>query len=371
VTSGELDDLVAGLRASRGFAHKRDIGAVIARLADGLPGAAADLGPAVATPIGDDCAAIPDPGGHGFLLFAIEGFLDEFVAAMPWFAGYCGVMVNVSDIAAMGGRPIAVVDALWSRGDDAASPILAGLAAAAGRYGVPIVGGHSNARAERGALAVAILGRAKTLLTSFNARPDDTLMMAIDLRDGFEEPHPFWNASTAAPAERLRADLELLPLLAEQGLCDAAKDISNAGAIGTALMLLECSKVGAVIDLAAIPRPDGVPLSRWLQVFPSYGFVFSVRPRHVAAVSRHFESNGIACAAVGSVTASTEVWLRGPRGEHRNAQHEGLAERPQDRPEGEYRGAQHEGAPMSLLWDVGSQPFITAAPQVGAGLVDG
>jgi hypothetical protein len=22
---------------------------------------------------------------------------------MPWFAGYCGVMVNVSDIAAMGG----------------------------------------------------------------------------------------------------------------------------------------------------------------------------------------------------------------------------------------------------------------------------
>jgi hypothetical protein len=82
--------------------------------------------------------------------------------------------------------------------------------------------------------------------------------------------------------ERLRADIELLPLLAERGLCDAAKDISNAGAIGTTLMLLECSKVGASIDVLAIPRPEGVPLLRWLQSFPSYGFVFSVRPSHEA-----------------------------------------------------------------------------------------
>ena len=56
-----------------------------------------------AVAVGDDCAAIPD--GDGFLLFAIEGFMNEFVARDPWFAGWCGVMVNVSDIAAMGGGP--------------------------------------------------------------------------------------------------------------------------------------------------------------------------------------------------------------------------------------------------------------------------
>src|SRR5471032_1044647 len=108
---------------------------------------------------------------------------------MPRFAGYCGVMVNVSDICAMGGRPIAVVDALWSRGADGANPMLEGLASASSRYGVPIVGGHSNSRCERGQLAVAILGRAKALLSSFAARPGDTLMMAIDLRGAYEEPH--------------------------------------------------------------------------------------------------------------------------------------------------------------------------------------
>ena len=327
MTPEELALLATALRAGRGFAHKRDIGAVMDTLAAALPGGRADLAQAVA--VGDDCAAIADANGDGWLLFAIEGFLDDFVQAMPHFAGYCGVMVNVSDICAMGGRPIAVVDALWSHGADEARDVLRGLADASARYGVPIVGGHSNSRSERGQLAVAILGRAKRLMTSFDARPGDTLMMAIDLRGAYEEPHPFWNASTRAPAERLRADIELLPQLAERGLCDAAKDISNAGAIGTALMLLECSRVGAAIDVQAIPRPAGVPLQRWLQTFPSFGFVFSVRPAHVAAVRSHFESAGIACASVGEVTAAPQVWLR-------------------------------DGAARALLWDVAAEPFITA-----------
>ena len=53
--------------------------------------------------LGDDCAAIPDPVGGGHLLFAAEGMLPAFVESDPWFAGYSAVMVNLSDIAAMGG----------------------------------------------------------------------------------------------------------------------------------------------------------------------------------------------------------------------------------------------------------------------------
>jgi AIR synthase-related protein len=313
-----LATLAETLRSSRGFAHKRDIAGALARLTGGAPQAIA---------LGDDCAAIPD--GDGFLLFAIEGFVEDFVAALPWFAGYCGVMVNVSDIAAMGGRPTAVVDALWSTGADSAGPVLQGLAAAAERYRVPVVGGHTNQRAASGQLAVAIVGRAKTLLTSFNARPGDALLMAIDLRGEFMEPHPFWNASTAAPAQRLRDDLELLPRLAEDGLCDAAKDISMAGAVGTALMLLEGSRAGAVIDVAAIPRPGGVPLARWLQAFPSFGFVLSVRPAHEAEVLRRFAAHDIAAARVGTVTSGTELWLR-------------------------------DGEDRALLWDHAAEAFIGA-----------
>ncbi len=301
----ELQALTAALLAGRGFAHKRDIGEVMTRLQAALPGGLNAQAAAVA--VGDDCAAIPD--GDGYLLFAIEGFVDDFVNESPWFAGYCGVMVNVSDIAAMGGRPLAVVDAVWSRGMSPADAVLAGMAEASRRYRVPIVGGHTNNRSERGQLAVAILGRANKLLTSFAARPGDQLLMAVDLRGTYDGDKPYWNASTTAPDERLRGDLELLPMLAERDLCDAAKDISMAGAVGTALMLLECSGVGATINVDAIPRPQGVPMLRWLQSFPSFGFVLSVRPDKVADVLELFASREIACTAIGEVDASPEVRL--------------------------------------------------------------
>ena len=305
-----LDEFTAALLRSRGLTHKRDIGAVMTVLSQALPCNESELPQSVA--IGDDCAAIPD--GDGYLLFAIEGFVEEFVATQPWFAGYCGVMVNISDIYAMGGRPIAVVDALWSRGDETATPLLQGLAAASARYGVPIVGGHTNKRSSSGQLAVSVLGRARRLLTSFDACAGDCLVMAVDLRGAYEEPHAYWNASTLAPAERLRGDLEVLPRLAEDGLCDTAKDISMAGCIGTLLMLLECSRVGAVIDIDALPRPEiaatDTALLRWLQAFPSYGFVLSVRPDRVAAVLQRFRERGLASAVVGSVTRDPTVRLR-------------------------------------------------------------
>src|SRR5690606_1601163 len=151
------------------------------------------LGAQGAVPVGDDCAAIPD--GDGFQLLAIEGFIQTFVERDPWFAGWCGVMVNVSDIYAMGGRPVAVVDAVWGRDGDALQPLLAGIAAASHAYGVPVVGGHSNARSSGEQLAVAILGRAKRLLSSFDAQPGDVLVAAIDLRGAYREPFPHWNCT--------------------------------------------------------------------------------------------------------------------------------------------------------------------------------
>jgi AIR synthase-related protein len=285
--------LAETLRAAPGLAHKADLAPVLRALPTPQAGGVR---------VGDDCAAIPD--GDGYLLFAIEGFLPGFVAEDPYFAGYCGVMVNLSDVAAMGGRPIAVVDALWSPDQAQAGRLLAGLGDAARIYGVPVVGGHSNVRAAQAAFSVAVLGRARVLLDGFAARAGDLLIAAIDLRGRMRDPHPFWDASTGAPAERLRGDLELLPRLAEDGLCRAGKDISNAGLVGTAAMLLECSGVGACLDLSAVPRPDGVALERWLLAFPSFGFLLAVRPGDAPEVLARFAARDIAAAVIGVCDAS-------------------------------------------------------------------
>ncbi|SIQ02958.1 hypothetical protein SAMN05880582_101451 [Rhizobium sp. RU20A] len=291
----DLGTLAEKLRSSSGIAAKHDIGGVTARL--GVKDKA--------VAVGDDCAALPD--GDGYLLFAIEGFMNAFVAADPWFAGWCGVMVNISDVVAMGGRPFAVVDAVWADGEVGAAPLLDGMRAAAEAYGVPIVGGHTNIRTDRGQLSVAIVGRAKRLLTSFDARPGDMLIAAVDHRGRYRAPFDNWEAATDAPAERLRGDLDILPQIAEAGLCLAAKDISQGGIVGTAIMLAECSSVGIDIDVTAIPLPSGVSLDRWLATFPSFGYLLSVSPDNVQPVLHRFATRNISAAVIGSVLPGSTV----------------------------------------------------------------
>jgi uncharacterized protein len=291
-----ISALAEKLRRSSGIAAKSDIASVAKSL--GLSGDDA-------IPVGDDCAAIPD--GDGYLLFAIEGFMNEFVAGDPWFAGWCGAMVNISDIAAMGGRPIAVVNAIWANGEAGAAPVLAGLKDAATAFAVPVVGGHTNVRTDRGQFSVAILGRARKLLTSFDAEPGDALVAAIDLRGRYREPFSNWEAATSAPHERLRGDIELLPLIAEAGLSRAAKDISQGGIVGTAAMLAECSGVAIDIDLRSIPKPAEVALERWLLTFPSFGYLLSVKPWNAAETIARFAARGIAAASIGSVSQGSRV----------------------------------------------------------------
>ncbi len=293
-----LTALATRLGASPGLVGKQDIALTVDAL--GIGG-----GSAIA--VGDDAAAIPR--GNGWTLLACEGMMSAFVRAMPWFAGWSGVMVNLSDIAAMGGRPSAVVNAFWAEGAAAAEPVLAGMRAASEAYAVPVVGGHSNLRATSAELAVAVLGEAHALLTSFDAMPGDVLIAAIDLRGTYHDPHPFFDAATKAPPERLRDDLTLLPKIAEARLSVAAKDISQGGVIGTAAMLAECSEVGVMIDLEAMPIPPGADLERWLVTFPSYGYLLAAKPENVETIARIFTRQDIAAAAIGKVDASRKLTI--------------------------------------------------------------
>ena len=343
-----LADLIPQLQQALGILHKQDIQAVARRLRDGSGQRSAVSGQPLAVsgqplavsrqpsggdgdecvvssihplsliphpfpsplpiPLGDDCAAIPD--GSGYLLLAAEGMLPSLVETEPWFAGWCAVMVNVSDIYAMGGRPIAVVDTIWSQATAISEPLLDGMSAAAAAYGVSIVGGHTNGHSPYNALSVAILGRANQLITSFDAQPGDRLLLATDFRGKPHPQHPFWNAATTADPLQLRGDLNILPTLAERGLCTAGKDVSMGGIVGTLLMLLETSQCGAVLDLDAIPCPPALTLERWLLCFPSYGFLFSVRPENVDAVRSRFHQRQLVCEAIGQVQASSQLVLK-------------------------------------------------------------
>lgn len=298
-----LAPLIAHLQQSLSILQKQDIQTAAQALR--LPVVAGAI-----VRNGDDCAAIPDGDGDGYLLLAAEGMSPSFVAQDPWFAGWSAVMVNISDVAAMGGWPMAVVDAIWSETPDAGQEVWQGMTAAAQAYDVPIVGGHTNCHSEHPGLAAAILGRAQQLITSFDAKPGDALLVVTDMRGAFYQDYPFWNAATTADPARLREDLKLLPEIARSGLCCAGKDISMAGLAGTLLMLLETSGVGAVLDLDAVAKPDGVAWEKWLTSFPSFGYLLAVAPEKVAAVTAKFEARDISCVAAGSVTEAAQVYFK-------------------------------------------------------------
>jgi uncharacterized protein len=295
-----LAKLANRLRRSLNLQHKQDIQTAAQAL--GLSWDANSIR------LGDDCAAIPD--GDGYLLLAAEGMQPKFVAAEPWFAGWSAVMVNVSDIYAMGGEPIAIVDTLWTESKLDSKQLWAGMQAAAQAYEVPIVGGHTNCHSPYNALSVAILGRASQLITSFDARPGDEILMAADFRGMPYRDYPFWNAATTAEPRRLRENLSILPRVA--GFCHGGKDISMGGLIGTLLMLLETSNCGAVLNIDRIPYPSVLTLERWLTSFPSYGFLLSVPSQHVTEVQGYFQQQDLVCASIGEIQSHHRLILKSP-----------------------------------------------------------
>lgn len=255
---------------------------------------------------GDDTAALPD--GEGFVLFAAEGMRPEFVASDPWFSGFCSVMVNLSDIAAMGGRPWAVVDVLFAGSSDN-EQVLLGMREASRRFGVPIVGGHTTRVGGESALAVAVVGRARRLISGFRARPGQAVLAAYDLRGAFRGASTHFDAASGASAEQLRRNLRVLPEVAEAELVCAGKDVSMAGLCGSLAMLLETSRVGARLDLESVPSPREVDAVRWLSAFPSFGFVLTAERERAAEVCARFEDAGLSCHVVGEIDASRRLEL--------------------------------------------------------------
>lgn len=244
---------------------------------------------------GDDAAVIPRD--EGFLLVAGEAIWPPFVDADPFAAGIAAVVANVNDVAAMGGRPLALVDTVVGP-ETVARRALEGMRSASERYGVPIVGGHLTVRDGPPALSAFVLGEASAVLSCVNATPAHALLYACALDGSMREDFGFFS-SIREREDRLRDDLAVLPRLAETGACLAAKDVSMAGLLGSLAMLLEPTGTGVVVDLERLPRPPGVALAEWTAAFPSYGFLLCAPAARADECVAAFQADGLACAEIG------------------------------------------------------------------------
>ncbi|SFN82140.1 AIR synthase related protein [Xenorhabdus japonica] len=162
-----------------------------------------------------------------YILHACEGMLPSFVANHPYFAGWSAIMANISDIAAMGGRALSVVNSFWHTSSKHAQQLMQGMQDACNVYGVPLVGGHTHLDAVyQPALSVAIQGVARRLLSVFHVKPQQKILIALNLQGQFHLNTTYWKCFERVSSHILRSQLALLPQLAEENLAHSARDIS-------------------------------------------------------------------------------------------------------------------------------------------------
>ena len=300
-----LDQIINRVRNYEGLLRKQPIEGVFDKLVlHGQPG------PQLPN-FGDDAAAIP--WKEGFLLLAADGIMTRLLINEPYAAGKASVMVTVNDIYSMGGRPLAMVNVLASGDENHRAQVVDGIRKGCEKLRVPMVGGHlhPDAPGDSPSLSVAILGYANKLLRSHLAKAGDDIILAVDLKgDKGCRSVVSWDANSGKTPEELLHRLESLPLVAEKELAEAAKDVSNAGILGTVSIMMENSGKGALIELDSIPRPVEIELSDWLVCFQSFGFVLPVSPKNSKAVISLFQEREITTTVIGKVIEEPIVTLK-------------------------------------------------------------
>jgi len=266
--------------------------------------------PRVAASEGEDAAAVEY--GDDYILFAADGIMESLVESDPFYAGYFAVLVNVNDIAAMGGRSLAMVDVLSLSKSRVCGEILKGMSTAVKKFNVPIVGGHTHPDCKYNAIDVSIIGTVpKTdIILSSTAKDDDDILFIIDLDGFFPNSLKYaWDTTSKKDSSIVRAQMEVMSTIASKHLADSAKDMSNPGCIGTLGMMLESSRKGGTVDINKIPIPKGVDLIQWILSYQGCGFVIACSPKNSSEIISLFESVGCSGAIVGKIDDTMELRL--------------------------------------------------------------
>ena len=298
-----LKDIINEIKSYPGITRKRNIHLITDELQS-----VKNFGNVIAD-FGEDAAVIKSD--DEYLLLAVDGMWSGLIEANPYNAGKASIMVNVNDIYAMGGRPIALINVIGVPDNSYYPELVRGIKKGCEKFRVPMVGGHLHPDTKEASLSVSILGKAKKLLLSDNARVGQDIIFAVDLAgQGYQcRPVISWDTNSGKTTDQVLERLEVLPIIAEKGLCATAKDVSNGGLLGTIALLLESSKKGAIINLNRIPKPDSFVFMDWLKAFLSYGFILTSDKANTDQIIDVFTKKRIKAAVIGEIKEKREFRL--------------------------------------------------------------
>lgn len=249
--------------------------------------------------IGDDCAVLPI--GDEALVFTSD-MLNErvhFLAdkSSAYQIGYKSLMVNISDVAAMGAKPVATLLSLalpeehfgeWSQ------EFMKGYHSASKKYGVKLVGGDTTKSESGVCVSVTAIGRAPlaNIKRRSSAKVGDVIMVtgklgasAAGLRDVLAGKLTTRNAKSHLMPE---ARVEEGVWLGEQPEVRAMMDISD-GIASDLQHIIDLSKRGAVVVERNLPIAKGATIDDAFCGGEDYELLLTVDKRKADELAQRFE----------------------------------------------------------------------------------
>ena len=244
------------------------------------------------------------------------------------------VIMSISDLAAKGVRPLALLASLGLPAhitDRELAELARGLNEAAREYGAFIIGGDTN---ECPDLVISVcafgLAREDELITRSGAKPGDILAVSGEFGLTYLGLRALLEGLELGPRVRERAlravlmpeaRLELGLALARTGAVTASIDSSD-GLAWSLAELARASRVGFVVEelpiepeVAEEARSHGIdPLEACFYGGEEYELVLTVRPDGWDKAVRAAERAGVRLRRIGYATREPGLWLRGPDG---------------------------------------------------------
>lgn len=297
----------------------------------------APSGSQVVKSIGDDCAVL-QPAPESELILTTDSQEEGVHYRLDWSTpeeiGWRCLAVNVSDIAAMAGRPLGAVVALSLPPDlDVAfvDGLYTGMQDLARRMACPIIGGNMTKTTGRVSVTITVLGevpKGQAIYRS-GAQPGDAIWVTGPLggaKAGLEallKPDAVRDVPTAhalACYRRPQPRLWEAQFLRQRATLHSLLDISD-GLSGDLRHICEASGVGAHIEAAAVPIHDDTrriaealqadPLSYALHGGEDFELCFTAQTRQIEPILGDFEQQfSRSLVRVGMVRKGKEVTLR-------------------------------------------------------------
>lgn len=273
--------------------------------------------------IGDDCAVLPVADGDALLFTADllnEGvhFLRRATSARE--LGGKALAVNLSDIAAMGGRPVATLLSLAlppDAGETWAEEFMEGYRALSERYGVALVGGDTTRSGQGITINVTAIGRAplSCIKRRSAARPGDVLFTTGALGASGAGLRDLLAGRLDTPAavehRNPRPQVEEGLWLGMRQEVHAMMDLSD-GLASDLRHILDRSGVGAEVLLERIPVAEGSDLQTAACGGEDYRLLLTADAEGAGRLADEFLKRfGSPLHPLGRITGTRElVWLQ-------------------------------------------------------------